>query len=165
MRSAFETWEAALGELQIQVSKPNFDTWLKDTKGMSLLDGIFVVGVPNAFVGEWLNGRLRSLIIKTLSGIVGKPMDVRFEANTPAPPPPKESVLADGGVSVLERPAVVLPARREPAPIEAASLNNDSRPDGNDQAWFDLGKIWKFPDLHQILSINFRDYSFFNLLF
>jgi chromosomal replication initiator protein len=128
LRSAFETWEAALGELQIQVSKPNFDTWLKDTKGVSLQDGIFVVGVPNAFVGEWLNGRLRSLIVKTLSGIIGKPADVRFEAKTQALPPLKESVLADGGVSVLERPAVISPVRREPAHVEVADLDRDSRP-------------------------------------
>ncbi|MCK5577810.1 MAG: hypothetical protein KAI14_05775, partial [Dehalococcoidales bacterium] len=34
MRSAQEVWEAALGELQLQVSKSNYRTWFKGTKAI-----------------------------------------------------------------------------------------------------------------------------------
>ena len=68
-RSAREIWEAALGELQIQVSKPNYRTWLGKTVGLSYQDNEFVVGVPNPFVAEYLDKNQRSLIEKTLVGL------------------------------------------------------------------------------------------------
>ena len=78
MRSPQEIWEAALGELQLQITKPNYNTWLKDTVGISFNNGFFIVGVPNAFIAEWLESRLSSLVNKTLTNIVGKPVEIRF---------------------------------------------------------------------------------------
>jgi chromosomal replication initiator protein len=71
-------WETALSQLQLQVTRPNFDTWLKDTVGMQFADGLFVVGAPNDFATAWLTTKLRPLVAKTLSGIVGEPVDVVF---------------------------------------------------------------------------------------
>jgi len=71
-------WETALAQLQLQVTRPNFDTWLKDTVGMQFDDGLFVVGAPNDFATAWLTTKLRPLVAKTLSGIVGQPVDVVF---------------------------------------------------------------------------------------
>ncbi len=82
MRLAQEIWEAALGELQLQVNKPNYDTWLKDTTGISYQDDLFVVGAPNAFIAEWLRNRLHSLIKRTLTSITGKNVDVNFAIQT-----------------------------------------------------------------------------------
>jgi len=48
-RSAQEIWEAALGELQVQVSKPNYRTWFQKTIGLSYQDNQFTVGVPSSF--------------------------------------------------------------------------------------------------------------------
>jgi chromosomal replication initiator protein len=114
LKSVVEIWEAALGELQVQVSKPNYDTWLKDTRGMAVRDGIFTVGVPNAFVGEWLNSRLRPTICKTLSGIIGRAVEVEFApyaSDKAVPAAAAAPVHADGGVSVRERPAPVTSPR------------------------------------------------------
>jgi len=102
VRSAQEIWEAALGELQIQVSKPNYRTWLKKTIGLSYLDNQFVVGVSNTFVAEYLDKNQRSLIEKTLIGLTHQDIKVVFQvdnvpqnstgpysvrAETPSPPP------------------------------------------------------------------------------
>lgn len=76
--SATEIWEAALGELQLQVSKPNYRTWLKDAVGLSFEGNWFVVSVPNAFVAEYLERNLRSLIEKTLISVTRRE-DVRVE--------------------------------------------------------------------------------------
>ena len=65
-RSAEKIWDAALGELQIQVSKPNYRTWLEKTTGLNYQDSRFVVSVPNTFVAEYLDKKQRSLIEKTL---------------------------------------------------------------------------------------------------
>ena len=79
LESAKEIWQTALGKLQIQVSKANYTTWLSDSQGLSCHDNIFVVGVPNVFVAEWLSKRLYPLVRKTLVDITGKDLDVRFE--------------------------------------------------------------------------------------
>jgi chromosomal replication initiator protein len=78
-RSAKEIWEAALGGLEVEVTKSNYQTWLKDTIGLSYTDNVFVVGAPNTFAIEWLEKRLQHLIRKTLAGIIGHSIEIQFE--------------------------------------------------------------------------------------
>ncbi|MDO8490609.1 MAG: chromosomal replication initiator protein DnaA [Dehalococcoidia bacterium] len=78
-RTAEEIWAAALGELQLQVNRANFDTWLRDTRGLSYEGSSFTVGTPTNFATEWLERRMHSLIKKTLMGIMGQPIDISFE--------------------------------------------------------------------------------------
>jgi ATPase involved in DNA replication initiation len=78
LESAKELWGKALGELQIQVSKANYVTWLSNSQGTSYQDNVFTVSVPNIFVAEWLSQRLHSLVRKTLANIVGRDVDVQF---------------------------------------------------------------------------------------
>jgi chromosomal replication initiator protein len=76
--SAQEIWEAALGELQVQVTRSYYRTWLEKTTGLSYEDSQFVVSVPNAFVAEYLNQNQRSLIEKTLIGLTRPDIKVVF---------------------------------------------------------------------------------------
>ncbi len=87
-RPAKEAWEAALGELQVQVNKPNFRTWLEKTTGLSYQNDRFVIGVPNTFVAEYLDKNQRSLIEKVLTGIVSQEVQVQFQVNNNHNPPP-----------------------------------------------------------------------------
>ncbi len=80
-RPAADIWKAALEELQIKVSPANYQTWLKNTVGLSLNDGCFTVGVPSSFITEALEKRLNPLIEKTLTGIAGKPLKVQFQVH------------------------------------------------------------------------------------
>ena len=80
-RTPQEIWEAALGDLQIQVSKPNYRTWFGKTTGLSLQDNRFVIGVPNAFVAEYLDKNQRSLIEKALIGLTIPDIQVVFQVN------------------------------------------------------------------------------------
>ena len=82
MRSAQEIWEAALGELQLQVNKPNYQTWFKGTRGLSYQADKFVIGVGNTFVAEYLDRNQRSLIEKTLIGLTGKNVNAAFKVNS-----------------------------------------------------------------------------------
>ena len=81
-RSAKEIWEAALGELQIQESKSNYRTWLEKTVGLSYQGNQFVIGVPNAFVAEYLDQNQRSLIEKTLIGLTHCDIQILFRVDT-----------------------------------------------------------------------------------
>jgi chromosomal replication initiator protein len=84
-RTAQEIWDTALGELQLQVSKANYKTWLEKTKGLSYQDNHLILGVPSPFVAEYLNKNLRSLIEKTLIGIARSEIQVSFDVDNLSP--------------------------------------------------------------------------------
>lgn len=87
MKSAQEIWEAALGELQLQVSRSNYRTWFKGTKAIACQSGHFTISVPNAFTAEYLDRKQRSLIEKTLLGLTGGSISVHFQLDAgPANP-------------------------------------------------------------------------------
>ncbi len=74
-----QIWDAALGELQLQVARPAFETWLKDTAGLAHSDGEFVVGTANVFVSEMLEHRMYPLIERAIEHVTGEPTSVRFQ--------------------------------------------------------------------------------------
>jgi chromosomal replication initiator protein len=76
--NADQIWQAALGELQLQMTRPTFDTWLKNTRAISYEDGTLIIGVHNAYAKDWLENRLMSIIKRTLVGIVGRTVEARF---------------------------------------------------------------------------------------
>ena len=80
-RTAQQIWEVALGELQLQVSRQNYRTWLEKSKGLSHENNQFVIGTPNTFVTEYLDKKLRSLIEKTLIGLTGRDIGVAFQVD------------------------------------------------------------------------------------
>lgn len=61
-----ELWQAALGEIELSISRANFITWFKNTSVLSCENGKVVIGVPNGFSKEWLENKYRSYIIKAL---------------------------------------------------------------------------------------------------
>jgi chromosomal replication initiator protein len=86
-RPAPEIWEAALGQLQLEVSKANYRTWLSKTIGLDCQDKHFVIGVPNTFVAEYLEKNQRSLIEKALTGILREDVKVEFRVAASAEKP------------------------------------------------------------------------------
>jgi chromosomal replication initiator protein len=87
MRSAQEIWEAALGELQLQINKPNYQTWLQGTEGIEFRDGHFYIGTPNTFIAEYLEKNQRSLIEKTLIGLIKSKVTAHFQVSSVQPEP------------------------------------------------------------------------------
>ncbi|PIR37263.1 MAG: chromosomal replication initiator protein DnaA [Candidatus Zambryskibacteria bacterium CG10_big_fil_rev_8_21_14_0_10_42_12] len=61
-----DMWTTALSFIEKEISKPNFQTWFKDTCIVKIEDGVVNIGVPNAFVEEWLANKFNQLILKTL---------------------------------------------------------------------------------------------------
>ena len=80
---ARQLWSAALGHLELEIPRPNYETWLKDTSALSLSDGQLIVGTPSAFVAEMLQRRLSTTIGRVLEQIAGRQVDVRFRVSSP----------------------------------------------------------------------------------
>jgi chromosomal replication initiator protein len=76
--NAGQAWQAALGQLQMEMPRATFDTWVRDAELLTYEDGVFVVGVQNAYARDWLEDRLLSIVKRVLTGIMGRTVDVRF---------------------------------------------------------------------------------------
>ena len=67
--NAKEAWSAALGVLQLEVSKPNYNTWFSKTVGLEFTGNQFRIGVPNTFVAEYLTKNQCSMVEKALISV------------------------------------------------------------------------------------------------
>jgi chromosomal replication initiator protein len=99
---AEQAWQAALGQLQMEMPKASYDTWVREAELIAYEDGVFMVGVPNAYARDWLESRLTSTITRMLTGIMNRSCGVRFsvwqkEKTTAEPddiPLPESSISA-----------------------------------------------------------------------
>jgi chromosomal replication initiator protein len=95
-----EQWRAILGELELQLPRPTFETWLKPTEGLRSDDRNFVVEVPTPFYVEWLERRIYQTIQRTVERLMGAPLEVSFQvrpdALAPAPTGPEDDAWLQG---------------------------------------------------------------------
>ena len=82
---AQDIWAAVLGELQLQIPRSTYETWLKDTAGVAIEDQSMVVSVPNAFTADWLEKRIFRLVHKTVNKVSPQPLEVRFRIGSCTP--------------------------------------------------------------------------------
>ncbi len=75
---AEQAWQAAVGQLQMEMPKAAFDTWVRDAELIAYEDGEFMIGVGNAYARDWLESRLTSTLIRILTGIMNRSCAVRF---------------------------------------------------------------------------------------
>jgi chromosomal replication initiator protein len=59
-------WKAVLSEIELQISKPNFLTWLKNSTLVDNQDGFVTISLPNHFAREWVETKYHKLIFGTL---------------------------------------------------------------------------------------------------
>ena len=104
--AAFEAWQAVLGDLQVQVARPIYQTWLKGTEGVALNDDFLTVAVPTSFTVEWLERRMSQLIHKTAQKVTDRALEVRFQVR-----PSAEETGGVGGPEVEDPPMTGNPLR------------------------------------------------------
>ena len=77
--SAREAWRAVLGDLELQIPKQLFDSYLKQTEGIGYDESSFTVRAPSAFVVTWLERRMYPAIQGTLAKVTGQALEIRFD--------------------------------------------------------------------------------------
>ncbi|HUQ41628.1 MAG TPA: DnaA/Hda family protein, partial [Candidatus Limnocylindrales bacterium] len=112
-----QLWSAALGEIQLSLSKGNYETWFKETAVVSEEDDVFMIGVPNAFAREWLESKYRTQVRETLQRLLSRTVDVRFVNMTAAS-------------SRSDRPVASLPSAASPGNPTAAPERPKEAPVG-----------------------------------
>jgi chromosomal replication initiator protein len=76
--NAEQAWQAARGQLQTEMPKAAYDTWVRSADFISYEDGSFIIAVPNAYARDWLHSRLSSTVTRLLAGIMNRTVEVRF---------------------------------------------------------------------------------------
>ncbi len=79
--NAEQAWQSVLGQLQMEMPRASFDTWVRDTKPVSYQDGTLTIGVRNAYARDWLESRLASTVSRLLIGIMNVSVAVNFIVN------------------------------------------------------------------------------------
>ena len=76
--SAADIWQTAQGELQLQLPRETFDTWLRNARLIAYEDGTYIIGVHNVYAREWLEHRLKKVVVRTVGRIARRTVEVRF---------------------------------------------------------------------------------------
>lgn len=73
-------WQTVLGEIELQISRPNFLTWFKQSQlvGKDEKDGVMLVGLPNNFAKEWVKNRYHKIILGSLRNLDGSIKNVSY---------------------------------------------------------------------------------------
>jgi chromosomal replication initiator protein len=85
LMNAEHAWQATLGQLQLEMSKAAFDTWVSSAEflGYDQETHCFEIGVKNAYARDWLEDRLGATIARLLTGMLGHPATTQFKVWNP----------------------------------------------------------------------------------
>jgi chromosomal replication initiator protein len=114
-----DIWHATLGELQLQMTKATFDTWVRPTFAIGYEDGAMIVGVHSPYAKEWLENRLHTTIQRTLTGILGRSAEVHYVVK-------EKNSAKNGAAEARERRTPA--ASRDPDPRLLADDDVDQDP-------------------------------------
>lgn len=78
------TWDAALGDIQLQLTRATFDTWMKGTELIGREGDCYVISTPSPYAVEWLENRLQRMIKQTLERHTGDMVSLKFVVRTAA---------------------------------------------------------------------------------
>jgi len=84
MLTAKDAWLATLGQLELQLNRATFDTWLRGAELIACEGDEFVVRVPHAYAKDWLDRHLAQEIARTLSAIYQQTVHLRFVPHAPS---------------------------------------------------------------------------------
>lgn len=73
-----ELWQSALGEIELQISRPNFVTWFKNSQLLDKKEGAALIGFPNNFAKEWVENKYHKIILGALRNIDETTKKVEF---------------------------------------------------------------------------------------
>ncbi len=121
-----ELWRAVLGELEISLSKANFNTWFGQTRLQIIENGSITISVPNAITKSWLESKYQKQIIHSIERIMGQPVQkIIFRIESAARP----SIIPNVEIphAAVTQPIIPNSTLRPPMPQISTQ---PTRPDG-----------------------------------
>lgn len=69
-----EIWQAVLAEFELKITKPTFNTWLRNTGLLKYENGEVVVCIPSLFHKGYIEKKYHTDIVKGIERVTGKPV-------------------------------------------------------------------------------------------
>lgn len=73
-----QLWSQVLERLQIQLSRPTFETWIKTASIEQLENNCLVIRTPNPFARNWLQKYYLKTIADVVQDILGQPVEIKL---------------------------------------------------------------------------------------
>src|SRR6266704_3528248 len=104
--TAESLWNEVAGRLKGALNETTYRTWFAEAEGHELSDNAFVLGVPNDFTREWIEGHFLGLIGAAVRDVTGQERHVgltiseRIAPEAPATREPPSRASTDGGTGL-----------------------------------------------------------------
>ena len=76
--NAEQAWQSVLAQLQMEMPRASYDTWVRDTHPIAYDNGMITVAVRNAYARDWLENRLAATVSRLLIEILNSNVSVNF---------------------------------------------------------------------------------------
>ncbi len=97
-----ELWKLVLGELELEISKPNFQTWLKNTIILDQKDDELIIGVESVFAKEWISNKYHKTILKIIRNFSPEIKSLEYQIHQLDKQPSKKSIFTSRNREKLE---------------------------------------------------------------
>ena len=77
-----EIWKLTLNEMEVQLSRATFATWLKNSRLVDKKDGTFFVALPNTFAKEWVENKYNKTILGAVRNLDSSARKMHFVVQT-----------------------------------------------------------------------------------
>lgn len=81
LAAAQKAWSTVLDQLQLQMTRATFDTWLRGSQVVAQRDRALTVAVRHTYGLDWIQSRLLPVIQRTVHRVVGPDTTVEFVAS------------------------------------------------------------------------------------
>ncbi len=111
-------WSQVLERLQLQLSRPTFETWIKTATAEELANNCLVIRTPNPFARNWLQKYYIKAIADVVQDILGYPVEIYITVLQG-----DESPASLGGSEVWALPKETTISQESPSPHKPSELN------------------------------------------
>ena len=80
-----DAWNATYNQLELQLDRASFDTWLRHAVLLGVEEGVYIVGVHNSYAQDMLQHRLYRNVRRVLSDVLGQVTELRFDVSKEKP--------------------------------------------------------------------------------
>ena len=123
-----QLWQAIIGDLEVSLSKANFNTWFKNTGIIEKAEDYIVVGVPSNFTRDWISDKYHATMLKALKSIAPEVKVIKyyvghFKAENATQPSLMDSTANTPPQEEQKQQENFNPGQKSTAPTKTGGLN------------------------------------------
>ena len=119
--TAESLWSEVAGRLRGALNDTTYGTWFGEAQGLDLGEDRFVLGVPNDFTRDWIEGHFLGLIGAAIRDVTGRERPIELRVSEPGAMP--QALIAENGTAAELAVAPVV-ERIQPNRPESGGFNS-----------------------------------------